>query len=507
MPFFLVLKSRVTGNPVPFLLLIIFSWSVFFASVGYDDDLPQGHDSAFYLLLGKSFSLGHGYEDLSLPGEQNAFQAPSAMPLLLSFWWRTGLSLIWLKILLYLFMAGGACAVFLVFKEILGTKAALLVALSFSCTRYFILIANSTMTEVLFIPALYGGFYSAMKEERDGSDRRWGWLALVLLLILSRTRFTGLFFMGGYLVRRLQHKDFRKAAVGIACLTLWVIYEKSLLVPDKESASYLSGFSGTYPLFENPLGVLSELSRQIGKNTLLFIERLYGEILFRSAYYLLPPSGWLNKAMIPLSLVGAYGFIRLWRIRHFRWLILCTLLSLIPIMTWRSQGTLYRYLFPFFPWMAAAFLLPFYRLEPDTAVALKRYSFLLLCAIILFNQIGYTVRENQKGSFSPDVSARDLRTLHETIAGENNTNRMILSPCHFYTVLKTGAFSALSTFKMETCRGLSTFSQDRLEIIQAVERDRRPEMYSCGRGMALDADQPTVRSGQWGLYALRFDGR
>jgi hypothetical protein len=482
--------------------LILAAWSTLFISLDFSTDIPYRHDDANYLALAKGFSQGTGYLNIALPYSESMTTDPSAFPLLLTAYWRFIFPhVVVLKILLALLLVSGVLLSFLWLRHIIPATEAFLIALAFSSMPMFVLIGNSILSEILFVPVLYAGFFLGGTVYRGNSSKSLGWLALLCFVLLARIRVVGLCFFGVHIVFLLWKKDRVKACAGIVLLALWIFLERLCTPAQAANDGYGHAFINNFPLLTNTGAAVSLLVHTYRHNIWSFAGSMYANILFPWFYSFVAMNPVKRLVVLSLFVNGCVGFFLLWKSKPWmRPILAATILSLIPVFSWRT-GTMFRYLFPFFPLLALVSVVPILELVPKRLSRPARSMPLLFLVCMVGNQ---AIASLSTGTFDPYLYGRkEFKLVHDFVNRQQQRPDIILSEHNFYTYLTTGVRS-LDESSFETARACSSLTA--AHTIWGISEGNRAwsrAVMPCGALALVQDSVPLYRSGPWELCAVR----
>jgi hypothetical protein len=168
----------------------------------------------------------------------------------------------------------------------------------------------------------------------------------------------------------------------------------------------------------------------------------------------------------------------------------------IVIFKWDDFGALHRYLFPFYPFLALAFVYFFHGLA-DKKTFLKKINItLVICLLMVANNGFFSAR-----FFSPWAEnywdRENLLRIHEDINHRSPRPQIIISSMNLYTYLKTGIHSVQFSDTLNIakyCRALGATDV----LVVTNEQNNRP----CGNGENRPFTTGTLltRKGTWSLY-------
>jgi hypothetical protein len=210
------------------------------------------------------------------------------------------------------------------------------------------------------------------------------------------------------------------------------------------------------------------------------------------------------KRLVVLSLFvnGCVGLFFLWKSKPWmRPILAATFLSLIPVFSWTRTGTMFRYLFPFFPLLALVSVVPILELVPRCLSRPARSMPLLFLVCMVGNQ---AIASLSTGTFDPYLYGRkEFKLVHDFVNRQQQRPDIILSEHNFYTYLTTGVRS-LDESSFETARACSSLTA--AHAIWGISEGNRTwsrPMAGCGILALVQDSTPIFRSGTWGVFVVR----
>jgi hypothetical protein len=200
-------------------------------------------------------------------------------------------------------------------------------------------------------------------------------------------------------------------------------------------------------------------------------------------------------------LTGAAGMVWLWKTKPFiRSYMSALLIMSIILFKWEDFISLHRYFFPFYPFLALAFVYFFHGLADKTAFLKKINITLVICLLIVANSGFFSAR-----FFSPWAEnywdRENLLQIHDFINHRSPQPQIIISSMNMYTYLKTGIHSVQFSDTLNIakyCQALG--ATDVLLVIK--EQSNMP----CGKGENRSFTTGTLltRKGTWSLYHVNL---
>lgn len=503
--------SGVTPIMIQEILKFIFLavWAITFVSIDFNADFPPHNDDDLaYMTVAKSFSEGRGYQNIAVPTRENNFIAPSAFPLVLTIYWLfLSPNIFMLKVFVILFLIAGVWLSYRWLTLFIPRMEAFLIALAFASLPEFIMLANSIMTEALFVPVLYLALLFSAKFASDHYQGNYGWPAMAFWLILSRTRAIGIVFLVVFVILLIAKRQWKKAAVSSVLFALWIAFEKSLIIQAAVPRSYGSGLTALgHSLVQSPISFMSTTMGYYSSNIRAFAGSFYAKCLF-PYFYSLSSMNFIKLTLtVGIFLAGTTGAVWLWKTRPFiRSYMAALLLMSIVIFKWDDFGALHRYLFPVFPFLALAFVC-FFHVLADKAAFLKKINItLVICLLIAANNGFFSAR-----FFSPWAEnywdRENLLRVHEFINHRSPRPQIIVSSMNLYTYLKTGIHSVPFSDTLNIANYCRTLGATDVLLV-TKEQNNGP----CGKGENRPFANGTLltREGTWSLYSVtagrRFD--
>jgi hypothetical protein len=402
-----------------------------------------------------------------------------------------------LKILLALLLVSGVWLSFLWLCQNIPPTEAFLTALAFSSMPMFVMIGNSILSEILFVPVLYAGFFLGGTVYRDNSSKSIGWLALLCFVLLARIRVVGLCFFGVHIVFLLWKKDRVKVL-----LSLWIFLERLCTPEQAANDGYGHAFINNFPLVSNTAAAISLLVHTYRHNIWSFAGSMYANILFPWFYSFVAMNPVKRLVVLSLFVNGCVGLFLLWKNKPWmRPILAATILSLIPVFSWTRTGTMFRYLFPFFPLLALVSVVPILELVPKRLSRPARSMPLLFLVCMVGNQ---AIASLSTGAFDPYLYGRkEFKLIHDFVNRQQQRPDIILSEHNFYTYLTTGVRS-LDESSLETARACSSLTA--AHAIWGISEGNRAwsrEVVPCGTLALVQDSVPLYRSGPWELCTVR----
>ena len=478
-----------------FLFAFFLLWYFFLIAQSFFNDLPLTHDEALYLMIAKSLDQHTGFKDLSsIAGQNVPIVVPIGFPLFLSLYWKFFQShLMLFKLLLDAVLLSGVWLSFLWMRRIVPRTESYLIALAFSSSSMFVWIANSMMTEVLFIPLLYLGMIFWARESEGNQKELFGWLALVCLVCLARVRVVGIFFLVVYALLLIYRRNWLKLACAVGGFCLLFAWEKTLLVHGAPVNGYVSqDLQGSIP------GIFESFRHVIWS----FAGSMYANIV-APYFYSLAEMNRVKRIIVLLVFFNAcFGAFLLWKNhKPLRPMLVAVLVSWTPLGLWGGDDhpiALFRYMLPFFPLLVVCTVLPFRHIFNRQNL---KWISLSLCFVIVLNQamhtlwqINFTLEKQQRSAF---------KKLHEFINREKVKPDLILSPeekC-YYTYLKTGIHSSRIA-PNEVCRDTVAWAGNTVWMI--VDKSYMPDFNfaACGNKTIRYIQPPLYSAGELALYRV-----
>jgi hypothetical protein len=489
-------------NTINEVLKFIFlaAWAIAFVSIDFNADFPPHNDDDLtYVTIAKSFSEGRGYQNIAVPTRENNFIAPSAFPLVLTiYWFFLSPNIFILKAFITLFLIVGVWLSYRWLTLFIPGIEAFLIALAFASLPEFIMLANSMMTETLFVPVLYLALLFSAKFAGDHYKGNYGWPAMAFWLILSRTRAIGIIFLAVFVVLLIVKRQWKKAFVSGVLFFLWIAFEKSLIIQAAIPRSYGQGVKALGDSLV--LSHSSFMSTTMGfyfTNIRAFVSSFYAKSLFPYFYSLSEMNHIKLVLTTGIFLIGTAGAVWLWKARPFiRSYMAALLIMSIIIFKWDEFGALHRYLFPVYPFLVLAFVYCFHVLA-DKSVFLKKINItLVICLLIVANNGLYSAR-----FFSPWAEnywdRENLLRIHEFINHRSPRPQIIVSSMNMYTYLKTGIHSVQFSDTLNItnyCRTLGATD------VLVVTQKQNGKPFGKGENSPFTTGTLLTKMGTWSLY-------
>jgi hypothetical protein len=497
------------SKPTLILFCLYLVWAWFVASLAFSPHMPDRHDDTYYLLLARSFAEGEGYRNLSVPVPRNLSMCPSAFPLFLAPYWLLGApGMVYLKVFLALLVIIGIWLSFLWQRRFLPRAEAYAITLAFASTPVYLMITNSVLSETLFIPLLYGAFLLTPWSSEEHTMRWRTWAALACYLVLARTRIVGTPFFGAFLIVLGLRRRWIPMAAGIGAFLLWVLFERAAVPAGLAGGGYVSAQLERFPIDSRPAEALQALFRVYAHNLWSFAGSLYARMLYPPFYALVRMNPVKRLIVVGVFCAACYGLWTVWR-KHavVRVPLAGFLLAVVPIMSCRRTHVMFRYLYPFFPFLTVGLLAA--ARQAGTAVGRMsrpaRFAPLLAAVLIALSQGVDTL---SKRPYDPWKEKREEhRSLCARIDTMDTPPGLLISPLSYYTYLQTG----VPSFHAEDCRGLCGYVERNpgLPVAAMYEEEVRVaarQSIECGPCAVVPLGKPLLGAGTLKLskVAIRF---
>jgi hypothetical protein len=487
--------NRRTVEVVLFIVLVV--WAALFLRLGYSPGLMAGSDNCYYLMIARSFCEGEPYRDLGKPYPKNLNLCPSVLPLFLTTYWlflEPHIAI--LKLVLSALMVLGAWMVYKWLGTMLPRHEAFCLALCFAASELFVRLGNTILTETLFVPLLYAGLFFAFRMEDSDSPQWYGWGAVASLVVLARTRAVGVPFFLVFVAMMLYRKRWSKAVVAVLLLAFWFVAEQMAAMPDNDSHGQLATVALKAPnLLVRPLEIFNFFLVSYRRSLGAFAGSMYANVLYPFFYHLVAMNKLKRLVVLAVFGTGCIGGVLLWRRdRRMRPAIVALAGAWLPIFTWKSSAMIFRYLFPFWPFLALMFLIPFHHLPSATPGRIRRYAPIAICVLLLVNHVLRTPAVVQ-----PYPCRNDYAMLHGVITGAHRPPDVVLSVFDYYTYLKTG----VPAIRFRGHGDLDTLA----EQVSAGEvwRIMKDEWKHDGAGVR-HVEPPLGREGEWLVHRVESIG-
>jgi len=485
---------------IPYFILLskFFSWDIF----------PR-NDDTLYLLLAKGIAEGKGYFNFVPPPGGGILNLPSSYPLFLTpYWLLFHPNFILLKGAMALLVLLGVLFSYLWLNIMVHRMAAFLMTLAFACQFLLIMIGNSTWTETLFIPLLYGGLFCFFKgleqEKRVSAIKRFPylWTALILFELLARTRQVGIPFFIFILIYLFYNRKWLMVGIGISLFALQMMVEQRLLYDFSNTANtHVDYYLNRYPLFSEPTKAIIDFLSQCFVNIKAIIGTIYSNTIFPWFYNLYSMDK--IKHLVIFAVVGT----ALWGIVCFckkgRWKLLLTIalfISFLPLLPGLYSGTLYRYFTPFFPFLVLFFYLPFEKFYYQGKI--KSYIPKLVLILLFVNQFINSYSKVRLSGYENEPE--NFLAMHEYVNESKLKPDLILSPQNYYTYLKTDCQSRFYRESRKTNEKVILQNNQIIWIIAEVKRKELILTQDWFKPLILE-EPALIAKGNWTLHQVRID--
>lgn len=418
----------------------VFAWTVAWISAFRFADLPPGNDSAQYLVLAKGIAEGRPFADLSSPDPRaGGLLGPTFFPFLLSLYWKAAApDLGALKWAVTLAMGAAPAFAFLWLRTLTGFLPALFAALSFGASYALIVQGNSVMTECLFCPLLYLALWLSHRAGEPGGGR-WAAAAMIAWAMAARTRVIGWVFFLGFGALAARGRKARWLLPGIALAGAWLAWER-YLARNVQPTRYTDGlFTRVFPVLTHPWEGIEALAHNLGRNLYDFATVVAGHMLAPFWYEAFAMSAAKRAGCLALFLWAAAGLWLTWKRRPaLRPWIAMLMAAQIPTFVIFDSHDSFRYLMPFFPFIALFCLAPWESFRDRFAAgrAWARHLPAGSMALLLAMQALGSWRHDFDSEFIDFPS--EFAAVNEAIAGLPRKPEVCLSGDAYYTWLKTG---------------------------------------------------------------------
>ncbi len=455
------------------------------------------------MTLSKSFAEGKGFLDPASPVPNTGMlRIPTAFPILLSAYWHTlHPHLAWLKVFNAALLSCGILLVFAWLNRYLDLLPAFCLSLAMAASTLFITITNSIMTEVLFVPLLYAGMLLSNRHEESDSRAKgkiFSALALLCWLVLARTRVIGILFFLAFLFVKAWKQRWGSVLCGILLLGLWMMWESGL--GEHLSASqYTDGlFNRKFPVLVDPLLGLLRIWENFSHNFWSYAGSMHAKALFPYLYDLVEMNRFKRLVVLAVFAWSLVGCALIWKHQaELRPWILAGLLSLVPTFLFFIPTDIYRYMFPYFPFLLLTLVYPFTLMERSGALRRAPLFILLISLSLLINQATHSpnaylyLYRQEQGNFLE---------VHRHIQTLTKPPRALLTPDRYYSHLKTSlpAMSLHQTWELPLLREVQTEG----EILAICGGDGH---NSCDQLVKYGVNPeypPLYTAGTWLLYRI-----
>lgn len=499
--------------------LFVYIWSLGWILSRHFPYLPASYDSAYYLVIAKSFATFDFYRDFSTPDPNvGTLLGPSFYPLLLSLYWRfLHPNLLALQLLTSAVMALAPVMAFLWLRLWLTFAQAFLISLAFGSSYMFIVLGNSFMTEIIFTPILYAGMWlthrslqdtvintlhkgkSDSPEYRETGLKNSALFAMVLWVMLARTRVVGWAFFFVFSGLAAKRRRWNLLSVGLALAGAWVTLER-VLARGVHVTNYTDGeFTKTYPVLVDPLRGLKIWGAEAWHSIYSFATSIDAHVLFPYLYGLTAMTRTKRLLCFAVFVWSVWGAWLAWhRWKPMRPWLVATFLASLPTFLIFTSNDSFRYHVPYFPFFALFFVTPLLWLWEASNSFWKKSLPLFACVLIAACQSLHAISHDFETEFM--TLPKEFSAIHDSILTAPKQPDICLSPNNYYTYLKTGL--------------PSLHLQARHELNYVRELSRGKEVWAiCGptndflcveweRRGVIFAKPPLYHSGDWRLHRI-----
>lgn len=316
-------------------------------SYTFDSKLALLGDNASYYTLGKAIAQGEGYVNISKAHKSPNNHYPPGYPAIMSTILIFSDSIVAVKLLNGLFLAGSIALCFLLLARLTENFiTSFIVCLLTICNAHVLFYGSLMMSEVPYMFFSLLAIYLITSDE-DLSMKYLGG-ALIAMVIAYYVRSLGVALLAGFALHFLMKKDWKKMSVSIGSLFIgglpWFIRGQSL-----GGTSYMNQLKMINPY--NPgLGEasISDFIDRFWSNFTRYITREIPDAIFNfGPNYNSEISGieWFFGFLI-LSLIG-FG---LYQLKNYRWLLIGYMLGTLGIlMIWPDVWIGVRFIVPVVP--------------------------------------------------------------------------------------------------------------------------------------------------------------
>lgn len=336
---------------IPLNIYIIFITFLLLSTYTFNAKLDLNGDNASYYIFAKSLATGHGYSDLSAPGNPPSSTFPPGYSLLMApiFWITDSIEvqnyygeifLLASVILLYFFIATS-----------LKNKGLALFTSSIILSNFFILqFATMMMSELPYMLFSIGVLWYLLKVNEQSKTNKFDFILLILITVFAyHIRTQGVVLLLAIVIHFLLNKKWKNAIFTILGFALgslpWILRNKFLKL---EGSRYLTQImltdqldpeKGTLPIAEVIARIIGQSWDIITKELPRTIYSYFIEDYANNIFYPI-----LGVILFIIILYGSWKFIKL------RWFFVSFVIGNILIMgIWSGKGFENRYLICILP--------------------------------------------------------------------------------------------------------------------------------------------------------------
>lgn len=336
---------------IPFEIYIIIITFFLLSSYTFNSKLDLNGDNANYYIYAKSLASGHGYSDLSSPGNPATANFPPGYSILMApLFWLTD-SIVVQNYLGELFLLASVILLNLFTVSYIKNKGFALFISIIVLSNFFILqFATMMMSELPYIFFSIGVLWYLIKINEQSHANRYDFIILILIAVFAyHIRTQGVVLLLSILTQFLFNKKWKNALFSILGFALgvipWILRNKYL---NLEGSRYLNQSMLNDQL--NPekgnLTIAKIIERAVGQSWDIiskeFPRTIFSNFIEDYARNIFYPT--LGTIILIIMLYGSWKFIKI------RWFLLSFIIGNILIMgIWNGKGFENRYLICILP--------------------------------------------------------------------------------------------------------------------------------------------------------------
>lgn len=336
---------------IPFELYIIIITFILLSSYTFNSKLDLNGDNANYYIYAKAIATGHGYSDLSSPGNPPTANFPPGYSILMApIFWLTD-SIVVQNYLGEVFLLVSVIFLFLFTATYLKNKGFALFISIIVLSNFFILqFATMMMSELPYILFSIGVLWYLIKINEQSHTNKYDLIILILIAVFAyHIRTQGVVLLLSIIAQFIFNKKWKNAIYsthGFALGALpWILRNKYLKL---EGSRYLSQTMLIDQL--NPdkgnLPIAKVIARTFGQSWDIITKELprtiFSNFIEDYAHNIYYPT--LGAIILLIMLYGSWKFIKL------RWFLVSFIIGNIVIMgVWSGVGFENRYLICILP--------------------------------------------------------------------------------------------------------------------------------------------------------------
>ncbi len=336
---------------IPFEIYIIIITFFLLSSYTFNSKLDLNGDNANYYIYAKSLASGHGYSDLSSPGNPATANFPPGYSILMApLFWLTD-SIVVQNYLGELFLLASVILLNLFTVSYIKNKGFALFISIIVLSNFFILqFATMMMSELPYIFFSIGVLWYLIKINEQSHANRYDFIILILIAVFAyHIRTQGVVLLLSILTQFLFNKKWKNALFSILGFALgvipWILRNKYL---NLEGSRYLSQTMLIDQL--NPdkgkLPIAKVIARTVDQSWDIITKEMprtiFSNFIEDYAHNIFYPT--LGAIILIIMLYGSWKFIKL------RWFLVSFIIGNIVIMgIWSGKGFENRYLICILP--------------------------------------------------------------------------------------------------------------------------------------------------------------